>query len=298
VGAPPTARFKFAPSSPCRDQYVTFDASGSTAGGNPIRHYRWAFANVTKKGATQNVESLHTVFVTSFGEWSGALDYGFAPTGPTTDKGFFGLQGVLDLYRPPVAVTLTVVDSAGRSDSTSQTISFANPHEALTLVLTFDTFNAFYGSWKQLDGSPTTPCDAVLDAESNLPFGGGVAILHDPSATLLGNQKLIGVSVQCADQKAPCYGVLNLQIPPKPRLRRFGIQAAARRAHVPIQSVGLATFGAPAGQTTTVKVKLNALGRRLVRAHKLPKLVLRLGVFRPKRKLRITTRTVPLRQHR
>jgi hypothetical protein len=125
-----------------------------------------------------------------------------------------------------------------------------------------------------------------------------VAILHNPSATLLGNQKAVAIGIQCSNPKTACYGALALLLPAKRKVRRLMTRAVARRARVSSQTLGFATFAAPARRRPTVTVKLNAHGQRLARAHKLPKLVLRLGVFRPKGKLLVTTRTVALHQHR
>ena len=295
-GAPPTARFRFGPVSPCRDQFVTFDASDSSPGGNPIRQYRWSFANVTKSGPNQTVDAVHSAFSTYFGEWTGR-----SAGDPPSNGDLSSDQGILDLYRPAVGVTLTVIDSAGRSASTSQTITFADPHESLNIAFGGGLFD-YYGqnaAWRVI--SDPTPCDKILDNESALPFGGGEAILHNPSATLLGNQKAVGIAIQCSSPRTACYGALALLRPAQSKVRRFATRVGAQRARTTSQALGFATFAAPAqgraAGRTTVTVKLNARGQRLARAHKLPKLVLRLGVFRPKGKLRVTTRTVTLRQH-
>lgn len=267
---PPLARFTSSPGLPCSGESVAFDASGSGGGSFPITRYQWTFTGVKQKRPTITYARTTSALRVGFGSFR-------ARTVSARDTFFPGTtdirteDAVLEFFRPPVGVHLTVVDSMGDTASADAVISFANPDETLELLTEIGQPN------RQL--SPRTPCQRRAAFQQ---------VVVSQVAVLKGTSILARIPCLVAPQD--CIGVLAVR---SARTRGAARHVSSRRPDPSM--LGQTAFAVPAGQTSTVIVRLNARGRLLARAHRLRRVVLALGSLGAKGSFVTKTRVVRLR---
>jgi PKD repeat protein len=120
----PTASFTFAPSSPGTSDTISFDGSGSSDSDGSIQSYSWD------------------------------LDDGTTSTGQTTSHSYSS-SGTY-------TVELTVTDDEGATDTTTQTISVAEPNSAPTASFTFSPNNPDTSDTISFDGSGSSDPDGSV----------------------------------------------------------------------------------------------------------------------------------------
>jgi hypothetical protein len=288
VGTAPVADFSYTPSAPCRGESVTFDASGSSDPRYPITQYQWSFANVIKSQSPEVVQTTSPSLTRAFALW------GMSNEPPGLPE-FTGLPDIfsrpfqMQFLRPPVAATLTVVDSAGLTASTTRTVTFANPLEHVELTVNDDD------TWTRT--SPNTPCDDRVAAREALAARIAAAALASPYATLNAQSDLISLVLNCQDPAANCYGALDLAFR-QPTRHRARIAATKRRRKHAGTPLGRSTYAVTAGQRATVTIRLNAATKKLLRTQKRRTLMLRLAALGADGTAAITTRTLRLRHGR
>ncbi len=282
----PTARFGFAPFSPCQNDTVSFDASTSTGGGDglPITMYRWsvaesAFAPIEFTSAKPTFTHVFPPASYSVGPYEGPL-----PNKDLNDYHFF---------RPPATVTLEVTDSAGHTASLSRTITFVDPDELLVGEIYTNRQTGLPGLSLFRDSrfSAVIPCQAhSLDPKSTIvklarPSLPAAARLRQSGAGAR-YRASIALRTPCRAGLVQCSGELIVSQAAPRRLRASRSGSAIRGA------LGHATFFIPAGRNALVTVRLNAHGRALARADKLRRVTLSLLTSGPRSGVARISRTI------
>ncbi|MGI8712836.1 MAG: hypothetical protein ACR2NR_06585 [Solirubrobacteraceae bacterium] len=284
---PPTARFTYSPANPCRDDAISFDASASGSG-SPITQYRWTFANVTTGAFSGRRSTVQTAVTTAptltrafgaYSEFSEGLDPAYADFGP-----YGPIVYMFRLLRPPITVSLSVLDSTGRTASITRAVTFVNPSETID----YDEQSVINGSYLWTASSNVPLCQKRTDTAADF----AAAVIRQV-VSLSGTSVL--VQVGCSNPLLNCVGVVDLR---SSLLRRREHRSAARRQRSDPGLLGRNAFVIPAGQMVKLVVKLNARGRALAHAHKLRTVILQLDSFRAKGKIVTTTRTVRVRTRR
>ncbi|MGI8411584.1 MAG: hypothetical protein ACR2QA_03630 [Solirubrobacteraceae bacterium] len=257
----PHAAFGFSPLSPCQSQYVGFDASGSTGGDSsagplPITQYRWSFDESAFAPAVVLTTSpclSHRFLPSSYGPgpYEGPLPN---PRGNLFDYHY---------YRPPANVTLEVTNSAGRTGSVTQRITFRDPVRIISVIVPIDPVTGLpdfsharpkRNDPRYMHAIPRAKQRPVYKLAGSAKLKLGRINLKRASVTLRPSGTSITVKSPCRSGPVDCFGELIVTagthgqaIPPNP------IRG----------SLGHTTFFAPAGRSATVVVRLNARGTAL-----------------------------------
>lgn len=259
------ARFVHSPERSCVGSRTLFDATSSTAPGNPIVNYRFEYTQRTKlkRGDRERV-------VISDGPSPTASHYfgwNIPPT-PTTslERAFahgFG-QPLGDFHpaqRHDVVVDLRITDSTGRESTTSRTVSFAQ-HKA---------------------DEPRTGC----------PRREVVFYLPPAPTKIKVLRKVVTVNTTCKGL-VNCFGALTLARVVGRNVRGAAAQNRRRR---PAVLLAYKTYTIPAGKSATVRAKLNKTARRLLRKTGRLRAKLSLSSVSPLGKPVVRSRTVTLKRN-
>jgi hypothetical protein len=294
--AVPTAMFRFSPMPPCQSQHVSFDASGSTGesssggGSLPITQYRWtfdesAFAPTVVLTAAQILD--HPFLPSSYGPGP------YEGSGPNPRGDLFDYR----FFRPPAIVTLDVTDSAGKTASVSERITFHDPVRVIPEIVPIDPqtglpdFAHPHVNRNDPRFKHAIPCaklrtfDLVPSAKLKL----GEVKLAAAYAAVRPSRASIAVKAPCARGPVNCFGELIVTVGPKAR-----VSGALRKPGSLAKSLGHTTFFVGPGRTARVTVMLSARGRALIRARGLRSVILALRTPRSSGKFVTTTRAVPL----
>jgi hypothetical protein len=286
------------PAPPCGDQIFTFDASASSGGDSPIREYKWTirypndpgYPTVVKKTSHSDLD----YFVFSL-KHRGAFRGNFSHAPPHLSPVNYAVYDYI-LESPPISVTLRITNYAGQAVERTKTVEFANP--SVTQQVGYATglgwTGAGYTEWLVSEGQRGACALTYADFFGDTATQGSVALakLTTSPAVLIALTE-IAFRAKCPNSVKDCLALADVT--------RAGAGArassrATRRAAA--RSLGSATFVIPAGKSATVKVRLNARGRKLARAHKLRRVKLLLGSVGAKGKIVVTSRTVRLHTRR
>jgi hypothetical protein len=201
------------------------------------------------------------------------------------------------LYRPPVNVTLQVTDRSGATASVTRTVKFANPEEQVVVAYHHEFDNEYldpdFNNPIGIVVGPAKPCKSrsTLSRDGLRTLKLSPAVLGAQAAVLDLSASTITVEIPCRYRALGCDGVLALTA-------GFAQARGARKAtRLPKATVGVAAFSArPGRRSATARIKLNAYGRSLARAHKLRKVTLLLRSAGVTGKIVKTSGTVRLRR--
>ncbi|MGI8712835.1 MAG: hypothetical protein ACR2NR_06580 [Solirubrobacteraceae bacterium] len=212
--AGPVAQFGKAPTLPCADDSVSFDASTSVgsegpqhlkrSARRPITRYRWSVADPTSVLAgnppVPPVVTTTPTFAHAFGPAYSTIG---AYRGMLEVGSVFGLSYgdypayALRIFRPGVTVTLQVTDSAGETASASRYFTFRNPDETIEMAFedtsyTYPTYTGVYYTpghdangnevWSSDPNKNVKHTDTLPDYSH--PIGSGVTDFTKPLGTV------------------------------------------------------------------------------------------------------------------
>jgi CubicO group peptidase (beta-lactamase class C family)/PKD repeat protein len=160
--SPPTAAFTFAPPSPSTSDTVSFDGSFSSDLDGTIRTYEWDFGD------------------------------GTTATGKTATKSYSS-SGIY-------TVTLTVMDDEGATDTTSKTISVAEPNSAPTASFTFLPSSPSTSDTVSFDGSGSSDPDGTIRTYE-WDFGDGTTATGEMSSHSYGSTGTFTVTLTVTDNE-------------------------------------------------------------------------------------------------
>ena len=283
---PPVAQFTWAPTRPCSDGPVDFDASKSTGQGLRIIRYRW-LSPFTFTGFFGPFTPPPEVFTTPTGYRAydlgaanateiigeAAPDYRVTDHDPDGEPTFSHAYPAfhVEIINHPVNLTLQVVARDGETASITRRITFRDPRRYLVI--------AYQNRYPLGGGGPDfndpigilnhgQACDSrtlVQKIELSTLKLRPAAPLHHPSGLLdlSGASATVTVRIPCRYAQLGCDGILNLLS------TNTRAQHSARRTPT-ARELGRVQFLARAGRRSArVAIKLNAYGSALARAHHL-----------------------------
>jgi hypothetical protein len=257
-------------------------------------------------------------------DWFNPLTFGENPDN-THEWGHYFAYDVR-FFRPGVMVTLQVTDSAGQTASITRRITFRNPDETAMVLYQANAIslgqspNPYYRGGSRdpytYDGESRyittyryepdlTKPDAVVtltpacDSRTAFQKRGlfqklGLTVVLRPALlsarsahlTVYSNDVTMTVGLPCRYVRLGCEGALELLSVDSSHKRNS-------RRNLKARELGRAEFTSHAGvRSAILRIRLNPRGSALARAHKLPRVTLRLATLGPDGRFTATSRTI------